>query len=213
MKTPVKIATAALALTLGAGSVLAQPLPNSLESGGSQPRPLTPAQMEGPYYPVAKPADHDNDLTRVGSGTVAAGTILVLHGRVMDQRSRPVSAAVVELWQADRNGIYMHPNDSRTDQRDRAFQFFGQSTTDGTGSFEFRTIMPGFYGTRPRHFHIRVIRREGKTLTTQLYFEGDERLAQDFLTRRLGNRLPALLLQTTKRAENELSAEKVLVIE
>ncbi|WP_284178040.1 protocatechuate 3,4-dioxygenase [Rhabdaerophilum sp. SD176] len=213
MKTPVKIAAAALALTLVAGSVLAQPLPNAVASGESQPLALTPSQMEGPYYPVAKPADHDNDLTRVGSGTVAAGTILVLHGRVIDQRGRPVSAAVVELWQADRNGIYMHPNDSRTEQRDRAFQFFGQLTTDGTGNFEFRTIMPGFYGTRPRHLHIRVIRRDGKTLTTQLYFEGDERLAQDFLTRRLGNRLSAILLTATPRTSSELSAEKILVME
>jgi protocatechuate 3,4-dioxygenase beta subunit len=209
---PVKRALA-LALLLAPGLALAQASQNPPGNGGTGLLPLTPRQVEGPYYPTEKPADIDSDLTRVGSGSLAKGTVVVLSGRVLNQRSRTVAAAKVELWQADGNGIYMHPNDSRTNQRDRSFQFFGQATTDDMGNFQFRTIMPGYYGDRPRHFHMKIIQRDGKSLTTQLYFKGDARLAQDFLTRRLGERLSALLLETSPRANNELSAETTLVVE
>ena len=51
--------------------------------------PLTPAQTEGPYYPVAKPADTDADLTRIGLGPQAKGEVLVLDGKVLDPSGKP----------------------------------------------------------------------------------------------------------------------------
>ncbi len=213
MKTVLKIRAMALALTFLPGLALALIPENSAAASGTNPLPLTPSQAEGPYYPVAKLTDQDNDLTRIGAGNVAQGTVIILNGRVLDQAGRPVPAAIVELWQTDTNGIYMHPGDSRTDQRDQAFQFFGQTRTDELGRFEFRTILPGIYGTRPRHMHAKVIRPGKRTLTTQLYFKGDERLARDFLTRRLGERLSALLLDPQPGANNALSAAIVFVVE
>jgi protocatechuate 3,4-dioxygenase beta subunit len=213
MTTRLNTKALAMAVLLVPVFALAQTSQNPSGNGGTGLLPLTLRQVEEPYYPAEKPADRDSDLTRVGSGSPASGTVLVLSGRVINQRSRPVPAASVELWQADGKGIYMHPNDSRTNQRDRSFQFFGQATTDDGGNFQFRTIMPGYYGDRPRHFHVKVIQRGGQSLTTQLYFKGDARLAQDFLTRRLGERLSALLLETRSGANNELSAESTLIVE
>jgi protocatechuate 3,4-dioxygenase beta subunit len=168
--------------------------------------------MEGPYYPVRKPADRDNDLTRLGGGTTAQGDVLVLNGRVVNQKNAPVHAARVELWQTDSRGVYMHPDDPGTQKRDLAFQFYGEATTDAGGAFVFRTVMPGLYGERPRHMHMKIIQRNGATLTTQIYFKGDDRLAGDFLTRRLGARLAALLIDPQPHG-NELRADMTFVVE
>lgn len=213
MKPVLKIRAIALALTFLPGLALALIPENSAAASSTNPLPLTPSQAEGPYYPVAKLTDQDSDLTRIGTGRIAEGTVILLNGRVLDQAGRPVPAAIVELWQTDTHGIYMHPGDSRTEQRDQAFQFFGQALTDDLGRFEFRTILPGIYGTRPRHMHAKVIRPGKRTLTTQLYFKGDERLARDFLTRRLGERLSALLLDPQPGANDTLRAAIAFVVE
>src|SRR5690348_14163668 len=70
----------------------------------------TPAQTEGPFYPVTLPADMDNDLVQVrGRPAQALGTVLHLQGRVLDTSGRPISGARVEIWQCDAQGIYDHP--------------------------------------------------------------------------------------------------------
>jgi protocatechuate 3,4-dioxygenase beta subunit len=173
----------------------------------------TPSQTEGPYYPVDKLADRDNDLTRVGEGGRARGTPLVLSGKLVNQRNTPINAARIEIWQADDGGAYMHPNDSKTQQRDKAFQFYGEATTDGDGLFSFRTIMPGLYGDRPRHIHLKVVPKAGASLTTQLYFAGDERLGRDFLTRRLGDRLSALLVDARPKGNGDFLGNVLLVVD
>lgn len=208
--------TASVLSLLLAGSpsiASAQTSPVPRPADGGRLLATTPSQMEGPYYPVDKLADRDNDLTRVGEGGRARGTPLVLSGRLVDQRNVPVNAARIEIWQADDRGAYMHPNDSKTQQRDKAFQFYGEATTDGDGQFSFRTIMPGLYGDRPRHIHLKVVPKTGASLTTQLYFAGDERLARDFLTRRLGDRLSALLVDAKPKGNGDLAGTVVLVID
>jgi len=134
---------------------------------------VTPGQQEGPYYPVEVLDDRDDDLTSVkGSGDVAAGNLLLLGGTVLDTDGQPISGALVEIWQTDANGAYMHPNDPATASRDMNFQFYGESTTALDGSYSFRTIVPGQYEPRPVHIHFKV-RFEGKELlTSQFYFEG-----------------------------------------
>jgi protocatechuate 3,4-dioxygenase beta subunit len=178
-------------LALIAGVAAAQVLPTV---------PPTPAQTEGPYYPVARPADTDADLTRVGNGPPARGEVLTLSGVVRDCTGNPVAGARFEIWQTDHQGIYLHPGDQRTDQRDHNFQFYGELRTDAQGAYRFRTILPGPYTGRPRHIHAKITPPGGATLTTQFYLKGDTDLAGDFIVRRLGRALPRVLIDVQPQA-------------
>lgn len=140
---------------------------------------VTPSQQEGPYYPVETLADTDNDLTVVGdSSTLASGDLLLLSGSVLTTDGQPIANAVVEIWQTDASGAYMHPNDPATASRDMDFQFYGESVTGEDGSYSFRTILPGQYEPRPRHIHFKVKLNREELLTSQLYFEGYEGAGQ-----------------------------------
>jgi protocatechuate 3,4-dioxygenase beta subunit len=135
---------------------------------------FTPAQQEGPYYPVDKPADFDNDLVDfAGAEVLPAGEVLVLAGVVYDANGLPLEGVVVEIWQTDSNGIYMHPGDPDTDKRDPNFQFYGESLTGADGVYSFRTILPGIYEPRPRHIHSKVKLDGEVLLTTQFYFSSE----------------------------------------
>src|SRR3954468_2965940 len=94
------LAGIAAALALPPGSVLA----------ASSPLIVTPGQTEGPFYPVAFPADMDADLVRVqGQTAQAMGQIPHVSGRVLDRKGQIVRGAMVEIWQCDARGIYSHP--------------------------------------------------------------------------------------------------------
>ena len=118
---------------------------------------FTPAQTEGPYYPVAKPADRDNDLLVLeGADGRPDGDVLEFGGSLFDSSGMPVSGAVIEIWQTDDNGVYLHPGDAGSSRRDVNFQSYGEAVTTEEGSYSFRTIMPGNYPPRPRHIHVKV---------------------------------------------------------
>lgn len=146
----------------------------------------TPRSTEGPFYPTEIPTDHDNDLVRVEPAVrEAGGEILHLRGRVTDPAERPVADAVVEIWQCDANGIYHHPRQGGQARRDRAFQGFGRTATDGAGRFTFRTILPVPYTGRTPHIHAKVFRGNTEVLTTQFYRAGFPENEDDFLFGRL----------------------------
>ena len=97
--------------------------------------PITPAQQEGPYYPVETLADQDNDLTVVASlGGAPTGNVLILQGRLLTGDGAPVEGGIVEIWQVDSQGIYLHPDDPGTDDRDPYFQFSGRATAAADGT-------------------------------------------------------------------------------
>ena len=146
-------------------------------------RRLTPAQSEGPFYPVSLPADSDADLLRNGDLRYAKGQPAWVEGTVTDLAGRPVRGAVVEIWQCDGQGHYHHPGDG--DRADRAFQGFGRSAVDNEGRYRFRTIRPVAYGGRAPHIHVKVKLDRRDLLTTQLYALGDAGNARDFLWQRL----------------------------
>ncbi|GJM41863.1 MAG: hypothetical protein DHS20C20_21450 [Ardenticatenaceae bacterium] len=135
---------------------------------------FTPAQQEGPYYTVEKPADRDNDLTVfAGAAGMPAGEIVEFGGTLYDQNGRPIPNAVIEIWQTDAEGVYLHPNDPGTAQRDVNFQFYGEAVTDENGRYTFRTILPGEYEPRPRHIHFKVKLDGQELITSQFYFAGE----------------------------------------
>jgi protocatechuate 3,4-dioxygenase, beta subunit len=146
---------------------------------------LTPRQTEGPFYPPVLPADSDSDLVRVtGADAAALGQVTHVTGRVLDRQGRPLSGALVEIWQCDAHGRYLHPGD-RGSTRDPGFQGFGRSLTDTGGGYRFRTIRPVAYTGRTPHIHFKVLRDGAELLTTQMYVAGEASNARDGLYRRL----------------------------
>ena len=168
---------------------------------------FTPSQSEGPFYPVQKPQDRDSDLLVLGGARGRpAGSVLEFGGSLYDAAGMPVPAAVIEIWQTDDNGIYLHPGDRGQARRDVNFQSYGESVTAEDGSYSFRTIMPGVYSTRPRHIHVKV-RLEGRELlTTQFYFDNDAEMATDRVVASAGDALQALIMEVTEGVDVEGNA-------
>ncbi|GAB4449153.1 MAG: hypothetical protein Kow0031_31630 [Anaerolineae bacterium] len=156
---------------------------------------FTPPQTEGPYYPVQKPADRDSDLTVLaGAADSPAGQIVEFGGTIYDAAGLPAPGLTVEIWQTDSNGIYDHPGDRSTAQRDPNFQFYGEAVTAADGSYQFRTILPGQYEPRPRHIHAKIKDGQQELLTTQIYFTGDPTLEADGIFLRGGSENVHLVL-------------------
>ncbi len=143
---------------------------------------LTPRQTEGPYYPDQLPLDQDNDLIRITDQiTPAIGTITNIAGRVLDSSGTPIKGALVELWQADDHGTYIHTRGAQHGTRDPNFQGYGKFETASDGGYRFRTIKPGLYTGRTRHYHFGITLPGKRLFTTQLYFAGEPGNARDMV--------------------------------
>jgi protocatechuate 3,4-dioxygenase, beta subunit len=148
----------------------------------------TPRQTEGPFYPDHLPLDTDNDLVTVSNSvTPAVGTIVQLSGRILSASGEPIRNAVVEIWQVDNNGAYLHSGSSNRDRRDKNFQGFGRFETGSNGEYRFRTIKPVAYDNRTPHIHFAIDRNDKRALTTQLYVKGEPLNEKDGIFRNLRN--------------------------
>jgi len=146
----------------------------------------TPAQMEGPFYPDRLPLDTDNDLLVINDGiTPAVGEITHLGGRLLDSRGEPVKNALIEIWQVDHHGAYLHSGSDKHDARDKNFQGFGRFLTGSTGEYYFRTIKPVPYPGRTPHIHFKVKIKGQEKLTTQCYVKGELGNARDGILNRI----------------------------
>jgi len=133
----------------------------------------TPAQTEGPFYPNHLPLDTDNDLLVINEGvTPAVGDVTYVSGRILDSRGEPIRGALVEIWQCDNNGAYLHTGTSNANKRDKNFQGFGRFITGSSGEYLFRTIKPLPYPGRTPHIHYKAKRAGKELLTTQCYIKG-----------------------------------------
>jgi protocatechuate 3,4-dioxygenase beta subunit len=133
----------------------------------------TPAQTEGPFYPDKLPLDTDNDLLIINDGiTPAVGDVSWVSGRILDARGEPVRNALVEIWQCDNQGAYLHTGTSNKEKRDKNFQGFGRFLTGSDGQYLFRTIKPVPYPGRTPHIHYAVKMKGREKFTTQCYIEG-----------------------------------------
>lgn len=158
------------AAALPAASLLASCQSTRRPTDADGPAP-TLEQTEGPFYRLMSPARtslREPDLT---------GTPLLLTGRVLDRRGKPLANALLDFWQCDEKGIY----------DTRAFRLRGHQFTDGDGRYQLDTIVPGLYPGRTRHIHVKL-QPQGSdvpdspsmlNLTTQVYFPGEERNATD----------------------------------
>ena len=123
----------------------------------------TPEQTEGPYFKPSSP--ERNDLLEDGVN----GDRLVVGGTVLGTDCKPIGNALLDFWQADGDGEY--DNDG--------FRLRGHQFTDSRGRFTLTTVVPGLYPGRTRHIHVKVQKRDGDVLTTQLYFPDEPQNASD----------------------------------
>jgi protocatechuate 3,4-dioxygenase beta subunit len=134
----------------------------------------TPAQTEGPFYPVDLPLDTDNDLLIVNDRiTPAVGAVTHLSGKILDSRGEPLRNALVEIWQVDANAAYLHKGSANHANRDGNFQGFGRFLTGSSGEYYFRTIKPVPYPGRTPHIHFAVKVKGRDKFTTQCYVKGE----------------------------------------
>ena len=145
---------------------------------------LTPKQTEGPFYPDRLPLDTDNDLLVINDGiTASIGEVTHLSGRLLDASGSPIRNAVVEIWQVDGKGVYLHSGSNGKVGRDANFQGFGRFLTGSTGDYYFRTVKPVAYPGRTPHIHFAVKMKGREKWTTQCYVKGEPQNEQDGVLR------------------------------
>jgi protocatechuate 3,4-dioxygenase, beta subunit len=179
---------------------------------------LTPRQTEGPFYPTKLPLDTDNDLLVINDGiTPAVGEITHLTGRILDAAGAPLRNALVEIWQVDHHGVYLHQGSNNTDGRDKNFQGFGKFLTSSTGEYYFRTVKPVPYPGRTPHIHFKVKRKGQPDFVTQCYVKGHPQNERDGVLRgiRDGKARESLLVDFSPMPESkigELAAKFEIVL-
>ena len=165
------------------------PYVSSLKRAPTKPLvhlPHTISEITGPVFgpEVAKPGSFD--LTRQHSGE-PLGERIIVSGRMLDENNRPVPHTLIEIWQANAAGRYLHEMDQHNAPLDPNFTGCGQVVTDAHGHYQFVTIRPGEYpwrnhynAWRPAHIHFSLFGPTFATrLVTQMYFPGDPLLPYD----------------------------------
>ncbi len=156
-------------------------------------KPLVPvpdslAPLAAPLFGRDRLGPLDHDLTRNAARNGAPlGERIIVTGRVLDERGQPVSGTLVELWQANAAGRYIHEVDQHDAPLDANFLGAGRAVTDAEGRYRFLTIKPGAYpwgnhpnAWRPNHLHFSLFGGHiASRLVTQMYFPGDPLLAYD----------------------------------
>lgn len=148
----------------------------------------TPRIGPGPFYPDHLPLDIDNDLILINDSlTPAVGEISYVSGRVLGPDGEPIRNAMVEIWEADRNGIYIHSASGPKARADKNFQGYGRFLTAQSGEYLFRTIKPEPYTGRCPHIHFAVTLPGRDKWTTELYIKGHYLNARDSVARFVKN--------------------------
>ena len=151
-------------------------------------RAPTLSELTGPLEPARRAGLSGGDIA--GRGALQAiGQLMYLRVRVLDEDGAPVGGAMVEAWQANSAGRYVHRNDDDHAPVDANFDGAARIVTDASGAFELRTVKPGAYPVRPRtgwwrppHVHFSVFGRVWLArLVTQMYFAGEPLNALDHI--------------------------------
>ena len=156
-------------------------------------KPLIPlkqslSELTGPVYGHESVTAVDADLTRnARKNGEPIGERMVVAGRVLDENGKPVANTLVEIWQANSAGRYIHHADQHDAPIDPNFFGAGRCVTDGEGRYKFYTLRPGAYpwgnhpnAWRPAHIHLSLFGPTIATrLVTQMFFPGDPMLGQD----------------------------------
>ena len=152
------------------------------------PLPHTLSELTGPIYGHDAVTELDHDLTRnAAKNGEPLGERIIVTGRVLDESGRPIPNTLIEVWQANAAGRYIHQVDQHDAPIDPNFLGSGRCVTDNNGYYQFITIKPGAYpwgnhdnAWRPQHIHFSLFGTAFVSrLVTQMYFPGDPLLAHD----------------------------------
>jgi protocatechuate 3,4-dioxygenase beta subunit len=165
------------------------PYVSSIKRAPKQPPvsiPVTLSEITGPSFPKEIVSPKAFDLTRQHKGE-PLGERIAVSGRVVDEDGRPIRHTLVEIWQANAAGRYLHKNDQHNAPLDPNFTGEGHTFTDEDGRYRFLTVRPGAYpwknhynAWRPQHIHFSLFGPAFATrLVTQMYFPGDSLLEFD----------------------------------
>jgi protocatechuate 3,4-dioxygenase, alpha subunit len=136
----------------------------------------TPSQTLGPFFHYALPYEAGPYVV----GEATDGERITIEGRITDGDGLPVTDALVEIWQANAEGRYNHPEDEQDKPLDEAFGGFGRAPTDEQGMFRFYTIKPGAVPglhneMQAPHINISILARGvTKRMATRLYFAEEQ---------------------------------------
>jgi protocatechuate 3,4-dioxygenase, beta subunit len=150
--------------------------------------PLTLSELTGPGPAISAITPEDADLTtNAGTGGEAIGQRIIVTGRVLDDRGQPVPNTLLEIWQANAAGRYLHKQDQWPGPLDPNFLGMGRCLTNDAGVYRFLTVRPGAYpwknhpnAWRPAHIHFSLFGPATVSrLVTQMYFPDDPLLGLD----------------------------------
>jgi protocatechuate 3,4-dioxygenase beta subunit len=144
------------------------------------------ADLAAPVYGYLPIGEVDSDLTRQHAGE-PLGERVIVAGSVVDEDGRPQRNALIEIWQANAAGRYLHVRDDHPAPLDPNFTGAGRVMTDDQGRYRFVTIKPGAYpwrnhpnAWRPAHIHFSLFGESFQSrLVTQMYFPNDPLFAYD----------------------------------
>jgi len=164
-------------------TLLYPPYQSTIRRAPAQPLIRLPhhfGDLSAPVYGYLPLGETDNDLTRQHAGE-PLGERIIVAGRVVDEDGRPVPHTLVEVWQCNAAGRYMHARDDHAAPLDPNFSGGGRMMTDAEGHYQFTTIKPGAYpwrnhhnAWRPAHIHFSLFGTSFQSrLVTQMYFPND----------------------------------------
>jgi protocatechuate 3,4-dioxygenase beta subunit len=141
---------------------------------------ITGPQLRGPSGLGLGLEESYRDLTTQHDGE-PIGERIIVYGAVRDTEGKPLRDTLVEIWQANAAGRYLHRGDRWPAPLDPNFSGAGRCLTDEEGRFRFTTVKPGPYpwgnhynAWRPAHIHFSLLGRAfAQRLVTQMYFPGD----------------------------------------
>jgi protocatechuate 3,4-dioxygenase beta subunit len=159
------------------------PYQSTIRRAPSQPLirlPVNFSDLTAPVYGYLPLGETDNDLTRQHAGE-PLGERIIVAGRVLDEDGRPVPHTLIEIWQCNAAGRYLHARDDHPAPLDQNFSGSGRMMTDAEGHYQFTTIKPGAYpwrnhhnAWRPAHIHFSLFGTSFQSrLVTQMYFPND----------------------------------------
>ncbi len=152
------------------------------------PLEQTLSELTGPVYGRESVGELDHDLTRNARvNGEPLGERIVVAGRVLDEDGKAVPNTLIEVWQANAAGRYIHKSDRHDAPLDPNFRGSGRCVTDAEGRYKLCSVKPGAYpwgnhpnAWRPNHIHFSLFGPSFVTrLVTQMYFPGDPLLELD----------------------------------
>ena len=165
------------------------PYASTLKRGPTQapiPIPATLSEITGPSIARTTLGAHAADMT-AGHPGEPLGERIIVSGRVLDENGRPLRNTLLEVWQCNAAGRYLHEHDTHDAPLDPNFTGTAQVITDDDGRYRLKSIKPGAYpwrnhynAWRPAHIHFSVFGAGfAQRLITQMYFPGDPLLSVD----------------------------------